>query len=155
MGGGIGGCSGGGADGGAEGGNAGGSDGGGEQSDTAIVTYGNGVVKALKARAEHSLSCDVIDTPLLSRCPEALPHLLHAKGYEKLLFVDVCRKGAGPLPHFASYLQQHDGDGGHGSSSLLPSRWQLLCAPPTYNPLGRTLTFVSSEAIAGALKDMS
>ena len=130
----------------------------GKAADTVVVTYGNGVVKALQARAEQSIMCDVIDTPLLSRCPAALPKLLRAMGYERLLFVDVCREGAGPLSHFASHMQQHASNPQDMASAVertLPSRWRLLCAPPTYNPLGRTLTFVSSEGIAEALRTLA
>jgi len=87
----------------------------------------------------------VIDCPLLSRCPDALAPLLRAKAYGGLLLVDVCREGGGPLAQRAAQL--HD-------AAALPPAWKLLSAPPTYNPLGRTLTFVSSEAIGEALTEL-
>ena len=37
----------------------------------AVLTYGNGVPKALEARAACGVEADVIDSPLLSRLPEA------------------------------------------------------------------------------------
>ena len=107
-----------------------------------VVTYGNGVPHALKAIQQSGLACDVIDCPLLSRCPAALPPLLRARGYAALMLVDVCREGGGPLPHLASHLHQ---------AGALPSRWTLLSAAPTYNPLGRTLTFISADKIGTAL----
>ena len=58
----------------------------------AVATYGNGVVKALEAISRSQIACDVIDCPLLSRCPDALAPLLRAKAYDGLLLVDVCRE---------------------------------------------------------------
>ena len=58
------------------------------------------------------------------------------------MLVDVCREGGGPLPHLASHLHQ---------AGALPSRWTLLSASPTCNPLGRTLTFISADKIRTAL----
>ena len=112
----------------------------------AVATYGNGVPKALEAVATSGVACDVIDCPLLSRCPEALPPLLRSSGYEALLLVDPCREGAGPLPNIAAQLQ---------AAEALPARWRLLTAPHTYNPLGRTLTFVSAAAIGEAVADLA
>ena len=106
-------------------------------ADVAVIAYGNGV-GALEARAHSGVRCDVIDTPLLSRCSRALP-LLRAR-YRRLLLVDV-PAGGGPLAQLAATLQQR---------GALPAEWRLLTAPPTYNPLGRTLTFVSAEGIADA-----
>ena len=70
------------------------------ESRVAVLTYGNGVPKALEARVASGVAADVdvdvIDCPLLSRLPDALPALLRGR-YESLLLVDVCREGAGPL----------------------------------------------------------
>ena len=111
-----------------------------------VVTYGNGVPKSLEAIETSGIPCDLIDVPLLSRCPEALPPLLRASRYSGMLLVDVCRQGAGPLAHLASQL--HD-------LQALPARWRTLSATPTYNPLGRTLTFTSPEDIGTALAVLS
>ena len=132
-------------------GGGGGSDGGvitmdRPSANVAVATYGNGVVKALEAVDASGITCDVIDVPLLSRCPEALPPLLRDRGYRALLLVDVCREGAGPLAHLATRLHEVD---------ALPAQWKLLTAAPTYNPLGRTLTFVSTDGIAAALEQIS
>ena len=51
-----------------------------------------------------------------------------------------------PLAHLASQL--HD-------LQALPARWRTLSATPTYNPLGRTLTFTSPEDIGTALAVLS
>ena len=37
----------------------------------------------------------------------------------------------------------------------MPVTWRLVEATPTYNPLGRTLTFVSSEGIGKALGEIA
>ena len=112
----------------------------------AVATYGNGVPHALHAISERGIACDVIDCPLLSRCPEALPVLLRQRGYAALLLVDVCREGGGPLAHFATHLHKH---------SAMPLHWSLLSAAPTYNPLGRTLTFISAAKIGEALASLA
>ena len=112
----------------------------------AVATYGNGVPKSLAAIAACGIACDVIDVPLLSRCPEALPPLLAARGYAGLLLVDVCREGAGPLAHLATHLH---------ASAAMPATWQLLTAAPTYNPLGRTLTFVNEDNVADAITSLA
>jgi [acyl-carrier-protein] S-malonyltransferase len=104
------------------------------------------VVKALEAVRASGVACDVIDVPLLSRCPAALPQLLQSHSYSGLLLVDVCREGGGPLPHLASHLH---------NEQLMPPTWRLLTAAPTYNPLGRTLTFISTEGIQDALAQLA
>ena len=38
------------------------------------------------------------------------------------------------------------------AANALPPAWRLLTATPTYNPLGRTVTFVSSEDIIDGLE---
>mmetsp|Transcript_31539 Transcript_31539/g.52688 ORF Transcript_31539/g.52688 Transcript_31539/m.52688 type:complete len:246 (-) Transcript_31539:32-769(-) len=56
-----------------------------------------------------------------------------------LVLADVCKHASGaPFPSFAIRFQH---------SGLLPSRWRVAAAQPTYNPLGQTLTFLSSEDI--------
>lgn len=112
----------------------------------AVATYGNGVPHALQAVREGRFSCDIIDSPLLSRCPSALPALLRSRGYDGLLLVDVCREGGGPMAHVATSLH---------SASALPPKWRLLAANPSYNPLGRTLTFVSAAKIRAALAELA
>ena len=40
-------------------------------------------------------------------------------------------------------------------TGALPRRWRLAAAQPTYNPLGRDLTFLSAEDVAEAVTGMS
>ena len=108
----------------------------------AVVTYGNGVPNALQAIVQTGYICDVIDSPLVSRCPSALAALLRCRCYEGLLLVDVCREGGGPFAHVVTALH---------AESALPPKWRLLSATPSYNPLGRKLTFVSAGKIGAAL----
>ena len=37
-------------------------------------------------------------------------------------------------------------------AGALPRRWRLAAAQPTYNPLGRDLTFLSADDVAEAVK---
>ena len=115
-------------------------------AELAVVTYGNGVPHALQAVAQTGHVCDVIDSPLLSRCPAALPALLLSRGYQGLLFIDVCRAGGGPLSYLATTLH---------AESALPPKWRLLAASPSYNPLGRRVTFMSAAKIGTALNALA
>jgi len=114
------------------------------EADVAVVTYGNGVPKALEARMTGQVRFDVIDCPLLSRPPAALLEVLRGR-YSALLLVDPCRQGAAPFAHFISPLQ---------AARVLPPRWCLRTATPTYNPLGRTITFVSTSDIADWVREL-
>ena len=64
----------------------------------AVATYGNGVPKALEAVATSGVACDVIDCPLLSRCPQALPPP-PIKAPPPHSLTDAERGGLQPLPH--------------------------------------------------------
>ena len=81
-----------------------GGSGGGDARGVVVVTYGNGVPKALEAQRASGEAFDVIDCPLLSRPPRALFDALRGH-YTSLLLVDPCRPGAGPLAHFVPPLQ--------------------------------------------------
>lgn len=128
----------------------------------AIVTYGNGVCAALSAMERlvalgHSIS--VIDCPYLSSPPQQLKDIftssslssnanddVGSKRFDRVLFADVCKEGAGmPLAGIAIELAKH----GH-----LDMMWKIIGATPTYNPLGRTVTFLSSEDIFTASKNL-
>lgn len=110
----------------------------------AIVTYGNGVwtaISAMKRLAAEGLGVTVVDSPYLSRPPAQLETLLAEKdnGFDCVLFADVCKQGSGmPLTGIAVALH---------NSGHLNRPWRAIGAAPTYNPLGRTLTFLSVEDI--------
>lgn len=113
-----------------------------------IVSYGNGVPTALRAREElaEELGLDVksivvIDSPYLSCASKGLREAV--KDLECVVFADVCKQGQHPLAGIACELQQ---DG------VLPQAWQCIAATPTYNPLGSTVTFTSEEDIMEACK---
>ena len=113
----------------------------GEGKRLAIVTYGNGVIQSLLARKtlmeEHGYTdITVIDCPYLSSVPKGLKDKI--KSFKKVIFADVCKTGQNPLSAFVSQLQ-NDG--------LLPTKWRCIGASPTYNPLGRTVTFLNASDI--------
>jgi len=111
-----------------------------------IVSYGNGVPTALRARAaleqEHGASGIVVaDAPYLSGVPGGLVDLLPR--FKAVLFADVCKMGQHPQAGQVCQLQ---------AQGVLPAKWRSIAAVPTYNPLGSTLTFLSEEdVIKGAL----
>jgi hypothetical protein len=107
----------------------------------AIVTYGNGVVAALQAREELPNPQDVvvIDSPYLSSASSGLRAAL--REVDEVVFADVCKQGQHPLAGIITELHA-DGD--------LPARWGSVAALATYNPLGSTMTFTSSEDIVQA-----
>jgi 2-oxoisovalerate dehydrogenase E1 component len=111
----------------------------------AIVTYGNGVVTALQARKAmvdriemDPTELDVIDCPYLSDMPLGLKEVIGQ--YKGVLFADICKEGPGSniLSSMITSLQREDS---------LPSNWEFIAAPRTYNPLGNTITFLSQEDI--------
>ena len=128
----------------------------------AIVTYGNGVPTATQAVIEMlgtpSLkkkfrSMSIVDCPYLSAPPQQLNDLLVSGQFDYVLFADICKEGPGmPFAGMATLLQKN-------GSLTVP--WQAVGAQYTYNPLGNTLTFLSTEDIIngvdillnGAVKD--
>jgi 2-oxoisovalerate dehydrogenase E1 component len=124
----------------------------GKEGKHAIVTYGNGVVTAIQARkllsasgeiADHDI--DVVDCPLLSSVPKGLRTIVSQ--YESVIFADVCKEGPGGniLSSLACSLQKE---------GRLPNKWQLVCAPRTYNPLGSFTTFLNVEDIVETFRGM-
>lgn len=115
----------------------------GEGTELALVTYGSGVITALRARKElmanHGWDVEeitVIDSPLLSAVPGELRNSI--SDYKRVVFVDECKDRQFPLAGIAAELH-NDG--------LLPAKWRTVAAPNTYNPLGRTISFISVEDV--------
>ncbi len=110
----------------------------------AIVTYGDGVVSALQARAAlpdgAGSSIDVIDVPYLSSVPAGLDALL--RNYSSLVIADICKEGTGPVEAFIPRLR---------ASGALPSNWISVAAARTYNPLGSAITFTGQQDIEDAV----
>ena len=111
----------------------------------AIVTYGNGVVTALQAQREleqkHGVrDVVVVDSPYLSDVPAGLRVVL--RGARAVVFADPCKGGsAGGAPLAGTACAMH-------SEGLLPGgAWSLVAAPRTYNPLGKTFTFLDQADI--------
>lgn len=116
----------------------------------AIVTYGDGVVSALQARAALAAagvisraSVDVIDVPYLSSVPAGLDALL--RNYASLVIADICKEGTGPVEAFIPRLK---------SSGALPKNWASIAAARTYNPLGSAITFTNQQDIEDAVKSV-
>jgi 2-oxoisovalerate dehydrogenase E1 component len=109
----------------------------------AIVSYGNGVLTALRAcrtlEQRGVTGISVIDSPYLSAPSAGLVAAL--KGFDRVVFADVCKEGQHPFGGIITRLQ---------AQGALPARWQCVAAQPTYNPLGTTLTFTSEEDIMSA-----
>ncbi|KAL3810515.1 hypothetical protein ACHAXA_005657, partial [Cyclostephanos tholiformis] len=120
-----------------------------------IVTYGNGVVTALQARRslaerkviskEHDL--DIIDAPYISDVPDGLRDALSNEQYERVLFCDICKEGPGSNILSSTIMSLKN-------QGILPSRWDFVAAPRTYNPLGRTITFLDEDDIISAYKSL-
>ena len=100
----------------------------GNKANTAVISYGNGVVTSLQAR--HRLvergvlggpsQLDVIDCPYLSDVPDSLEEIL--KDYDQVVFADICKEGPGSnvFPSMITTLQQRN---------ALPSDWSFVGAP--------------------------
>jgi hypothetical protein len=78
----------------------------------------------------------------LSRVPNGLMQLLAIQQYHRggILFADICKQGpaTNALSSHIMELQQ---------ARLLPPIWDFIGAPRTYNPLGRTVTFLNVDDI--------
>jgi len=116
----------------------------GDGAELLIVSYGNGVPTALHAQRhleeEHGINgVVVVDAPYLSDVPAELSEMLPR--FSAVVFADVCKLGQHPHAGFVVKLQQR---------GLLPQRWRSVAAAPTYNPLGRTITFLSEADIVEA-----
>jgi 2-oxoisovalerate dehydrogenase E1 component len=118
----------------------------------AIVTYGNGVVTSLRARralidnkilmSEDEL--DIIDCFYLSDVPDGLRHVICR--YEGIVFADICKQGPGSV--LASMVCTLRNEG------LLPSKWEHIAAPRTYNPLGSMVSFLNMDDIIHTFERM-
>eukprot|EP00039_Didymoeca_costata_P012091 m.172946 g.172946 ORF g.172946 m.172946 type:complete len:817 (+) comp15379_c0_seq5:135-2585(+) len=114
-----------------------------------IVSYGNGVPEALRARQELEEmgivsvedSC-VIDSPYLTHATKGL--IAAVSKLDAVVFADVCKQGQHPLAAIVCELQ---------AERCLPKAWQCVAAVPTYNPLGSTLTFTNVQDIVAASKE--
>jgi 2-oxoisovalerate dehydrogenase E1 component len=126
----------------------------------AVVSYGNGIPTALQAAAslrdEHGVAdVTVIDCPYIGGplgLPSGLVNALADGGggvtgscnFDGVVFADVCKEGQHPLASTIIKL--------HSLGGVLPSdgRWRSVAAQPTYNPLGSTATFLSTQDIVEA-----
>jgi TPP-dependent pyruvate/acetoin dehydrogenase alpha subunit/pyruvate/2-oxoglutarate/acetoin dehydrogenase E1 component len=122
----------------------------------AIVSYGNGVVTALQARASmeeatglKASDIDVIDCMLISDCPQGLIEQLGH--YDQILFADICKEGANPLSGMLSTLNKKVENGG---VNLRAKRWNFVAAAKTYNPLGSLCTFLNEEDIVKGVQEL-
>jgi len=128
---------------------------------TAIVTYGNGVLTALRARSTLAKldsavdinSIDIIDVPLISRVSSGLRKALE-EDYGNVVFADICKGGGGsggPLSGLVTELKKSTkarcfGQGGD---------WTCVNAAPTYNPLGDLSTFLNERDIIDSIRKLN
>jgi deoxyxylulose-5-phosphate synthase len=117
-----------------------------EKERIAVITYGNGVPTAMLAAktlsAVPNVDITVVDSPYLTHPPEHLKTLLRDESFDRVVFADVCKVGTGmPLAPLATVLQ---------NEGLLDTKWRVIGASNTYNPLGNTITFLSTEDIIKA-----
>jgi hypothetical protein len=120
----------------------------GDSGKVLIVTYGNGVVTALRARQtlverdiiSNSDELDILDCPYISAIPDGLRNALSIGMYEGVLFADICKEGPGSNVLSAMIV-------GLKKEGLLNSNWEFVAAPRTYNPLGNLTTFLNEDDI--------
>lgn len=120
-----------------------------------IVTYGNGVVTALRARRalveqkviDHENEITIADSPYLSEVPDGLRELMTRGNYDTVLFCDICKEGPGSNILSSTIM-------GLKKDGILPNKWDFVAAPRTYNPLGNVVTFLNEEDIMSSFKKM-
>jgi 2-oxoisovalerate dehydrogenase E1 component len=116
------------------------------ESDTAVVTYGTGVVQAMQVPR-----VDVVEVYCLSQIATQLAETVGK--YKKVIFADPCKVGNGPLAHLSVELHNR---------GKLPSEWKCISGPKVYHPLGQDLsdatavtsTFLTTDDIVRALQDI-
>ena len=121
-----------------------------------LVTYGNGVVTALRARksllsqnlvaSEDDL--DIVDCPYISDIPDGLRNAISTNQYSSVLFCDICKEGPGSNVLSSMVM-------GLKKEKLLPQKWGFVGAPRTYNPLGNTVTFLNADDIIGSFQNVN
>jgi 2-oxoisovalerate dehydrogenase E1 component len=119
-----------------------------------ILSYGNGVPTALRAadalRKERGLAVAVLDCPTLGRATQGMREVLRCYPDAALVFADVCKAGQHPFAGVTYELLQPGQEGEGRRPPLKGRRWHVVAAPPTYNPLGCTVTFLNEQDIIGA-----
>lgn len=120
-----------------------------------IVSYGNGIPTSLLAQKKLQETYPnhrtiVIDTPFLSGTPSQLIDYFKANSnrIDVAVFADVCKEGPGmPLSMRLIDLQ---------NNKVLNSaiKWKVIGASPTYNPLGSSVTFLSTNDILSSVDDL-
>lgn len=128
----------------------------GEKGNHLIITYGNGVVTALKARRsmleqnliESEDEVNIVDCPYISGIPDGLRSIVSTNQYKTVLFCDICKEGPGSNVLSSMVM-------GLNQEKLLPEKWAFVGAPRTYNPLGNTVTFLNEEDIVGSFVSMN
>lgn len=125
----------------------------GDSGKNLIITYGNGVVTALRARRDlvekkiidNEDEIDIIDCPYISEIPDGLRDALSKGRYDNgaVLFCDICKEGPGSNTLSSMVM-------GLKNEGILPAKWGFVGAPRTYNPLGSMVTFLNEEDIASS-----
>jgi len=114
--------------------------------DLMIFSYGNGVPTSL--RAAHEIAQEtgkktlVVDCPTLGRPTEGMRAILQKFPNTPVVFADVCKQGQNPFSGTITALQS--------LGDLQKRSWQCAASPPTYNPLGITVTFLNENDIKEA-----
>ncbi|GBG28072.1 Pyruvate dehydrogenase E1 component subunit beta [Hondaea fermentalgiana] len=122
-----------------------------ETPDLLIFSYGNGVPTSLRAAASLAATASgdkgaerplVVDCPTLGRPTEGMRAVLERFPQIPVVFADVCKQGQQPFAGTITALQT--------SGHLKNRPWQCATAAPTYNPLGKTVTFLNEDDIIEA-----
>lgn len=119
--------------------------------DLTIITYGTGVMAARAAqRALQPRRVGILEVPCVSAVPHAaLASALQQASPKAILFADPCKATTAPLLHFIAELKAR---GELNSGGENARDWALVAAANTYNPLGSTMTFLSTEQVTHAAK---
>jgi pyruvate/2-oxoglutarate/acetoin dehydrogenase E1 component len=119
-----------------------------------IVSYGNGIPTSLQAQLvlqEQYPNHDVvvIDTPCISQTPKQLyDYMENNTNIEAVVYADVC-KYTPTMPLAKLAIDVHNSSVYNNNT-----KWKVIGAAPTYNPLGSYITFLSIEDITSTVKTM-
>jgi len=109
-------------------------------------------LRARRALAEQKVidsesELDIIDSPYLSNVPNGLHDVVASGRHEHVFFCDVCKEGPGSNVLSSTIMSLK-------KQGILPTSWDFVAAPRTYNTLGNTTTFLNEEDIIRAYTNL-
>ena len=123
-----------------------------DQVQVILFSYGNGIPTCMRAAKSlfdsKGLNIMVVDCPKLGYVSQGMEAILKRYPRANLVFADICKAGQHPFGAVTYDLQQK----GYFATGPNLRKWHCIAAPPTYNPLGCTVTFLNESDVESAIQ---